>query len=58
MVVVVVVVVVMTKRMNDVLTSSFDSLCVQTNKRITGWVEPGLGALFTLRESYYPGELQ
>lgn len=22
-----------------------------------GWVEPGLGALFTLRESYYPGDL-
>jgi hypothetical protein len=23
-----------------------------------GWVEPGLGALFTLRENYYPGDLQ
>jgi hypothetical protein len=22
-----------------------------------GWVEPGLGSLFTLRESYYPGDL-
>ena len=22
-----------------------------------GWVEPGLGALFTLREKYYPGDL-
>mmetsp|Transcript_5641 Transcript_5641/g.6186 ORF Transcript_5641/g.6186 Transcript_5641/m.6186 type:complete len:207 (+) Transcript_5641:128-748(+) len=22
-----------------------------------GWVEPGLGPLFTLRESYYPGDL-
>jgi hypothetical protein len=22
-----------------------------------GWVEPGMGALFTLRESYYPGDL-
>lgn len=22
-----------------------------------GWVEPGLGALFTLRESYYPGDI-
>ena len=24
----------------------------------TGWVEPGLGALFTLRESYYPGDIR
>lgn len=23
-----------------------------------GWVEPGLGPLFTLRESYYPGDLK
>ena len=23
----------------------------------TGWVEPGLGPLFTLRESYYPGDI-
>lgn len=23
----------------------------------TGWVEPGLGPLFTLRDSYYPGDL-
>lgn len=23
----------------------------------TGWVEPGLGPLFTLRENYYPGDL-
>lgn len=22
-----------------------------------GWVEPGLGPLFTLRENYYPGDL-
>jgi hypothetical protein len=22
-----------------------------------GWVEPGLGPLFTLRESYYPGDI-
>ena len=22
-----------------------------------GWVEPGMGALFTLREGYYPGDL-
>merc|ERR1719296_441720 len=22
-----------------------------------GWVEPGVGALFTLRESYYPGDI-
>jgi Chlorophyll A-B binding protein len=22
-----------------------------------GWVEPGLGALFSLRENYYPGDL-
>lgn len=22
-----------------------------------GWVEPGMGALFTLRESYYPGDI-
>merc|ERR1712072_459899 len=22
-----------------------------------GWVEPGMGPLFTLRESYYPGDL-
>ena len=22
-----------------------------------GWVEPGLGPVFTLRESYYPGDL-
>merc|ERR1711906_67677 len=22
-----------------------------------GWVEPGLGPLFSLRESYYPGDL-
>jgi len=24
----------------------------------TGWVEPGLGALFTLREGYYPGDIK
>ena len=24
----------------------------------TGWVEPGLGPLFTLRESYYPGDVK
>ena len=24
----------------------------------TGWVEPGLGLLFTLRESYYPGDIR
>eukprot|EP00558_Chaetoceros_sp_UNC1202_P001378 CAMPEP_0197259616 /NCGR_PEP_ID=MMETSP1429-20130617/83609_1 /TAXON_ID=49237 /ORGANISM="Chaetoceros sp., Strain UNC1202" /LENGTH=237 /DNA_ID=CAMNT_0042723827 /DNA_START=91 /DNA_END=804 /DNA_ORIENTATION=- len=24
----------------------------------TGWVEPGLGPLFTLRESYYPGDIR
>jgi len=24
----------------------------------TGWVEPGLGPLFTLRESYYPGDIK
>merc|ERR1712194_732880 len=23
-----------------------------------GWVEPGLGPLFTLRESYYPGDIR
>jgi hypothetical protein len=23
-----------------------------------GWVEPGLGSLFTLRESYYPGDVK
>merc|ERR1712025_1219436 len=23
-----------------------------------GWVEPGLGPIFTLRESYYPGDLK
>jgi len=22
-----------------------------------GWVEPGLGSLFTLRENYYPGDI-
>jgi len=24
----------------------------------TGWVEPGLGPLFTLRETYYPGDIK
>ena len=24
----------------------------------TGWVEPGLGPLFTLRETYYPGDIR
>jgi hypothetical protein len=24
----------------------------------TGWVEPGMGPLFTLRESYYPGDIR
>ena len=24
----------------------------------TGWVEPGLGPLFTLREGYYPGDIK
>ena len=24
----------------------------------TGWVEPGLGPLFTLRENYYPGDIR
>merc|ERR1712194_356757 len=23
-----------------------------------GWVEPGLGPVFTLRESYYPGDIR
>ena len=23
-----------------------------------GWVEPGLGPLFTLRENYYPGDIR
>jgi hypothetical protein len=30
---------------------------VEAFRASKGWVEPGLGALFTLRESYYPGDL-
>lgn len=30
---------------------------IEAFRASVGWVEPGLGPLFTLRESYYPGDL-
>ena len=27
-------------------------------RALTGWVEPGLGPLFTLRGNYYPGDIR
>merc|ERR1712129_219240 len=31
---------------------------VEAFRANVGWVEPGLGPLFTLRESYYPGDIK
>jgi len=36
-------------------------LCINISEAIRssiGWVEPGLGPLFTLRENYYPGDIR
>lgn len=30
---------------------------IEALRASTGWVEPGLGPLFTLREKYYPGDI-
>lgn len=31
---------------------------IEAVRASTGWVEPGLGDLFTLRETYYPGDIR